>query len=127
MLYSFFVRLRKDITFGTSRKLKEDAFIRLTVMPLRGVLEAVFFGFLATFADETFFVVTTIAAEINKTTAFVYGYGGMFAAGNMSLANLYPITASMGLIQYRSHDVAVHEVNYTSGRFRLLDFGVVDL
>ena len=40
--------------------------------------------------------------------AFVYGYGGMFAAGNMSLANLYPITASMGLIQYRSHDVAVH-------------------
>lgn len=29
----------KDITFGTSRKLKEDAFIRLTVMPLRGVLE----------------------------------------------------------------------------------------
>lgn len=22
--------------------------------------------------------------------AFVYGYGGMFAAGNMTLANLYP-------------------------------------
>ena len=31
----------KDITFGTSRKLKEDAFIRLTVMPLRGVLELI--------------------------------------------------------------------------------------
>ncbi len=29
----------KDITFGTSRKLKEGAFIRLTVMPIRGVLE----------------------------------------------------------------------------------------
>ena len=29
----------KDITFGTSRQLKEDAFIRLTVMPIRGVLE----------------------------------------------------------------------------------------
>lgn len=29
----------KDITFGTSRELKEDAFIRLTVMPIRGVLE----------------------------------------------------------------------------------------
>lgn len=27
----------KDITFGTSRELKEDAFIRLTVMPIRGV------------------------------------------------------------------------------------------
>lgn len=40
--------------------------------------------------------------------AFVYGYGGMFAAGNMALANLYPITAGMGLIRYRSYDEAVH-------------------
>lgn len=30
---------KKDITFGTSRELKEAAFIRLTVMPVRGVLE----------------------------------------------------------------------------------------
>ena len=45
---------------------------------------------------------------IGVILAFVYGYGGMFAAGNMSLANLYPITASMGLIQYRSHDAAVN-------------------
>ena len=29
----------KNITFGTSRELKEGAFIRLTVMPVRGVLE----------------------------------------------------------------------------------------
>ena len=29
----------KDITFGTSRELKDGAFIRLTVMPIRGVLE----------------------------------------------------------------------------------------
>ncbi|MDE7332040.1 MAG: YxeA family protein [Lachnospiraceae bacterium] len=29
----------KEITFGTSRELKEGAFIRLTVMPVRGVLE----------------------------------------------------------------------------------------
>lgn len=28
----------KDITFGTERKLKEGAFIRLTVAPVRGVL-----------------------------------------------------------------------------------------
>ncbi len=28
----------KEITFGTSRELKEGAFIRLTVMPIRGVL-----------------------------------------------------------------------------------------
>lgn len=40
--------------------------------------------------------------------AFVYGYGGMFAAGSMSLANIYPITASLGLIGYRSYDTAVH-------------------
>lgn len=39
--------------------------------------------------------------------AFVYGYGGMFAAGNMTLANIYPITASLGLIGYRSYDAAV--------------------
>ena len=29
----------KDITFGTSKELKEGAYIRLTVMPIRGVLE----------------------------------------------------------------------------------------
>ncbi|MDE7327274.1 MAG: ABC transporter permease [Lachnospiraceae bacterium] len=45
---------------------------------------------------------------IGTIVAFAYGYGGMFAAGNMTLANLYPITASMGLIQYRSYDEAVH-------------------
>ena len=26
----------------------------------------------------------------------------MFAAGNMTLANLYPITASLGMVGYRS-------------------------
>ena len=35
--------------------------------------------------------------------AFVYGYGGMFAAGSMKLANLYPITASLGMIHYRCY------------------------
>lgn len=45
---------------------------------------------------------------IGTVVAFVYGYGGMFAAGDMTLANLYPITASMGLIGYRSYDEAVH-------------------
>lgn len=29
----------KEVTFGTSRELKEGAFLRLTVMPVRGVLE----------------------------------------------------------------------------------------
>lgn len=39
--------------------------------------------------------------------AFVYGYGGIFAAGNMTLANLYPITASLGMVGYRCYDTAV--------------------
>lgn len=29
----------KDISFGTSRELREGAYIRLTVVPIRGVLE----------------------------------------------------------------------------------------
>jgi len=37
--------------------------------------------------------------------AFVYGYGGMFAAGSMKLSNIYPITASLGMIGYRNYDV----------------------
>lgn len=40
--------------------------------------------------------------------AFVYGYGGMFASRNAALANIYPVTASLGLIDYRSYDSAVH-------------------
>ena len=45
---------------------------------------------------------------IGTIIAFVYGYGGMFASGNASLANIYPVTASLGLIRYRSYDPAVH-------------------
>lgn len=32
----------------------------------------------------------------------------MFAVGSMTLANMYPITASLGLINYRSYDSAVN-------------------
>ena len=45
---------------------------------------------------------------IGTIIAFVYGYGGMFASGNAALANIYPVTASLGLIRYRSYDSAVH-------------------
>ncbi len=45
---------------------------------------------------------------VGTIIAFVYGYGGMFASGNVKLANTYPITASLGLINYRSYDSAVH-------------------
>lgn len=58
--------------------------------------------------------VITAAAQISNghmigtVIAFVYGYGGMFASGNMTISNIYPITASMGMIGYRSYDEAVH-------------------
>ena len=45
---------------------------------------------------------------IGTVVAFVYSYGGMFAAGSAILADLYPVTASLGLIHYRSYDPAVH-------------------
>lgn len=45
---------------------------------------------------------------IGTIIAFVYGYCGMFASGNATLANIYPVTASLGLISYRSYDSAVH-------------------
>lgn len=45
---------------------------------------------------------------IGMIIAFVYGYGGMFAAGNTTLSNIYPVMASLGMIHYRSYDPAVH-------------------
>lgn len=45
---------------------------------------------------------------VGVIVSFAYGYGGMFAVGDMTLACLYPITASLGLIHYRSYDPAVH-------------------
>ncbi|MCM1252297.1 MAG: ABC transporter permease [Clostridium sp.] len=45
---------------------------------------------------------------IGTIVAFVYGYGGMFAAGSVKTASIYPITASLGLIGYRNYDPAVH-------------------
>lgn len=37
--------------------------------------------------------------------AFVYGYGGLFAAGSNTLAQIYPMTASLGMVGYRSYEV----------------------
>ena len=45
---------------------------------------------------------------IGTVIAFVYGYGGMFAAADAAVADIYPVTASLGLIRYRSYDPAVH-------------------
>jgi ABC-2 type transport system permease protein len=69
----------------------ENFFLYLSVMPIIVLTSRASGGFL-----------------IGVIIAFVYGYGGMFAAGSMSLSNLYPVTASLGLIGYRSYDAAVH-------------------
>lgn len=45
---------------------------------------------------------------VGAIIAFVYGYGGMFAGGNAMLSNIYPVMASLGMINYRSYDPAVH-------------------
>lgn len=45
---------------------------------------------------------------IGAIVAFVYGYIAMFVAGNATLSDFYPVTASLGLIQYRSYDPVVH-------------------
>ncbi|KUE76698.1 lantibiotic ABC transporter permease [Ruthenibacterium lactatiformans] len=44
---------------------------------------------------------------VGVIVSFVYGYGGIFAAGSMTLSNIYPVTACLGLIGYRSYDKAV--------------------
>lgn len=40
--------------------------------------------------------------------AFVYGYGGLFLANSPFWTSRYPILASLGLLDYRSYDSAVH-------------------
>lgn len=45
---------------------------------------------------------------IGAIAAFVYGYSGLLASSKMALANIYPITATLGLIGYRSYDVSVN-------------------
>lgn len=37
--------------------------------------------------------------------AFVYGYLGLYAAGNKVVMYIYPIIASLGMVGYRSYDV----------------------
>lgn len=78
---------------------------------IRALIQITFNSLLLYVAVTPIIAVTARISEghmVGVILAFVYGYGGMFAAGNMTLANLYPITASMGLIQYRSHDAAIH-------------------
>ena len=45
---------------------------------------------------------------IGAIVVFVYGYSGLLASSKMALANIYPITATLGLIGYRSYDVSVN-------------------
>jgi len=46
----------------------------------------------------------TVGHMAGVIIAFAYGYGGMFAAGSRALVNIYPITASLGMVAYRSYE-----------------------
>ena len=77
---------------------------------LQAVLQITAVNFFLYLAVLPIIIVTSRKSSsflIGVIVAFVYGYGGMFAAGNMTLANIYPITASLGMIHYRSYDAAV--------------------
>lgn len=78
---------------------------------LQAVLQITAVNFFLYLAVLPIIVITSRKSSsflIGVIVAFVYGYGGMFAAGNMTLANIYPITASLGMIHYRSYDAAVN-------------------
>lgn len=77
---------------------------------LQAVLQITVVNFFLYLAVLPIIIITSRKSSsflIGVIVAFVYGYGGMFAAGNMTLANIYPITASLGMIHYRSYDAAV--------------------
>lgn len=81
------------------------------LLAVKAVLQITAVNFFLYLAVLPIIVLTSRAANgflAGVILAFVYGYGGMFAAGNMTLANLYPITASLGMVGYRSYDEAVH-------------------
>jgi len=54
---------------------------------------------------------TTGKAGINHlmtvVLAFVFGYSSIFTSGNKLLLNIYPLTAGLSIIGYRSHNPAV--------------------
>lgn len=79
-------------------------------LALKGTLQITAVNFFLYLAVLPIIIITSQRADrffIGIILAFVYGYGGMFAAGNITLANLYPITAGLGIVGYRSYDTAV--------------------
>lgn len=80
-------------------------------LALQSVIQISLVNFLLYLAVLPIIVLTSKTSKgflAGTIVAFVYGYGGMFAAGNMRLANIYPITATLGLVGYRNYDSAVH-------------------
>lgn len=81
------------------------------ILALKSTLQITAVNFFLYLAVLPIIVITCRKAGsflVGVIIAFVYGYGGMFAAGNMTLANIYPITASLGMVGYRNYDTAVH-------------------
>ena len=85
---------------GFSVQLVGQAFIQITLNCL--------FLYIAVLPVIILTSILSNGYMIGAILSFVYGYGGMFAVGSMTLTNMYPITASLGLINYRSYDSAVN-------------------
>ncbi|AXU74387.1 TPA: ABC transporter permease [Clostridioides difficile] len=74
------------------------------------------FGQMVFLALFLFFAVMPIIVAVNKlrgnfligvVLAFVYGFIGMFT-GNSLFSSIYPISAALGMIHYRSYEVGVY-------------------
>lgn len=98
----FVFTVATNLIMGYSGLTLQAAFIGLGQM-----------GFLALFL---FFSVMPIIVVINKlrgnfligvVLAFVYGFIGMFT-GNGLLSSLYPVSAALGMIHYRSYEAGVY-------------------
>lgn len=80
------------------------------LLALKGLFSMAILNFLL------FWVVAPIVLFINRFSneplvgvilAFLYGYGGFFAFGSHLLSNVYPVTACLGVIGYRTADLTL--------------------
>ena len=75
---------------------------------LQGLLQIIlncFFLYLAVLPVIVAAFLLSGGPMLGAVVSFVYGYGGMFAAGNDTFSNVYPIMASLGMVAYRSYEV----------------------
>ncbi len=89
---------------------------------IQSFLQMIFLNLFLYIAVLPIIVITSTGSSshlIGVIVSFVYGYGGIFAVGNMNVANIYPITAALGIIGYRNYDSSVN------WNFRLCIFVII--